>query len=102
LYNTNKILILGHTNAYVPTTAIAVVDIYRDSTFIYRSAIGVGWASTPDNASCSPIYLDNPQTTSSITYKLRGLTVSGTNTSWNYYSAAATAETSITVIEVVV
>ena len=101
--NTNKILVLGHTNAYVPAGSIAVVDIYRDTTFIYRSAIGTGWGAYAENASCSPVYLDNPTTTSAITYKLQGLHVSGsTNTSWNYYSASNTAETSITVMEVVV
>src|SRR6056300_761624 len=33
--NTNKILVLGHTNAYVAAGVIAVVDIYRNSTYRY-------------------------------------------------------------------
>ena len=101
--NTNKILVLGHTSVLAPQGTTTALDMYRDSTFIYRSAIGVGWGTGNDSGAASPIFLDDPQTTSAITYKLQGLQVSGTTApSWNYYSSSATGNTSITVMEVVV
>ena len=101
--NTNKILVLGHTSVLAPQGTTTALDMYRDSTFIYRSAIGVGWGTGNDSGAASPIFLDNPTTTSAITYKLQGLQVSGTTApSWNYYSGGGTGNTSITVMEVVV
>ena len=101
--NTNKILVLGHTSVLAPQGTTTSLDVYRDSTFIYRSAIGVGWGTGNDSGAASPIFLDDPQTTSAITYKLQGLHVSGTTVpSWNYYSGGGTGNTSITVMEIVV
>ena len=102
--NTNKILVMGNGLCYVPQGSVAVADLYRDSTFIFRTAAGVGWGSPSanNNESFTSIFLDNPQTTSAITYKMQGLHVSGTNTSWGYYTSSATGNTSITVMEVVV
>ena len=103
--NTNKILVMGNGLCYVPQGSVAVADLYRDSTFIFRTAAGVGWGSPSanNNESFTPIFLDNPQTTSAITYKMQGLHTSGTtNPSWGYYSSSATGNTSITVMEVVV
>ena len=104
--NTNKILIMGCGLCYVAQGNIAAADLYRDSTFIFRTAAGAGWGSGTgqnNNESFAPIFLDNPQTTSAITYKMQGLQTSGSGTvTWGYYSDAATGGTSITVMEVVV
>ena len=104
--NTNKILIMGCGLCYVAQGNIAVADLYRDSTFIFRTAAGVGWGSgagQDNNESFSPIFLDNPQTTSAITYKMQGLQTSGSGTvAWGYYDSSNTGGASITVMEVVV
>ena len=104
--NTNKILVMGCGLCYVPQGSAAAADLYRDSTFIFRTAAGVGWGSGTsqnNNESFAPIFLDNPQTTSAITYKMQGVQTSGGSTvTWGYYSDAATGGTSITVMEVVV
>ena len=100
--NTNKILVMGNTSAYTPAGATSWVDVYRDSTFIYRSAVGVGYGSNARSDAASPIHLDDPQTTSAITYKLRGNSTGSSPGSWNYYTSNNTTSTSITVMEVVV
>ena len=104
--NTNKILIMGCGCCYTAQGNVAAADLYRDSTFIFRTAAGVGWGSGTgqnNNESFAPIFLDNPQTTSEITYKMRGVQSSGSGTvTWGYYSDAGTGGTSITVMEVVV
>lgn len=104
--NTNKILIMGSGLCYVPQGNAAVADLYRDSTFIFRTAAGVGWgggSSQHNNESFAPIFLDNPQTTSAITYKMQGLQASGSGSvAWGYYDSSNTGGTSITVMEVVV
>ena len=103
--NNNKILVMGSGLVYVPQGTSTVADLYRDSTFIFRTAAGVGWGdvSAHNNESFTPVFLDNPQTTSAITYKMQGLHVSGsTAPSWGYYNSSATGNTSITVMEVVV
>lgn len=102
--NTNKILVIGSGLAYVPQGSSATVDIYRDTTFIFRTAGGVGWGSPTanNNESFTPVFLDNPQTTSAITYKMQGLQVAGSGVSWGYYNSSNTGSTSITVMEVVV
>ena len=98
----NRILVIGHTQCYTQSGATSFVDMYRGSTFIYRSAINVGWDSMRSNSSASPIYWDDPQTTSAITYELRGVSSGSTPGSWNYYTNANTANTSITVMEIAV
>ena len=104
--NTNKILIMGSGLCYVPQGNAAVADLYRDSTFIFRTSAGVGWGggtSQHNNESFAPIFLDNPQTTSAITYKMQGLQASGSGSvAWGYYDSSNTGGTSITVMEVVV
>jgi len=102
--NTNKILVIGSGLAYVPQGGTATVDIYRDTTFIFRTAGGVGWGSpnANNNESFTPTLLDDPQTTSAITYKMQGLQVSGSGVAWGYYDSSNTGNTSITVMEVVV
>ena len=104
--NTNKILVMGSGLCYVPQGTSTAVDLYRDSTFIFRTAGGVGWGggtSQHNNESFTPIFLDDPQTTSAITYKMQGLQTSGTGSStWGYYDSSGTGNTSITVMEVVV
>ena len=104
--NTNKILIMGSGLCYVAQGNSAATDLYRDSTFIFRTAAGVGWGSGTgqhNNESFAPIFLDNPQTTSAITYKMQGLHTSGAGTvTWGYYDSSNTGGTSITVMEVVV
>ena len=100
--NTNKILVMGNTSAYTPSGATSWVDVYRDATYIYRSAVGVGYGSNARVDAASPIHLDDPQTTSAITYKLRGNSTGSSPGSWNYYTSGNTASTSITVMEVVV
>ena len=101
--NTNKILVMGSGLSYVPQGSSSTVDIYRDSTFIFRTAGGVGWGSPTahNNESFTPVFLDDPQTTSAITYKMQGLAISG-SPSWGYYNSGATGNTSIIVMEVVV
>ena len=103
--NTNKILVMGSGLSYVPQGTSTAVDLYRDSTFIFRTAGGVGWGnpSANNNESFTPVFLDDPQTTSAITYKMQGLHVSGTTApSWGYYTNSLTGNTSIIVMEVVV
>ena len=104
--NTNKILIMGSGLCFVAQGNSAAADLYRDSTFIFRTAAGVGWGSGTgqhNNESFTPIFLDNPQTTSAITYKMQGLQTSGASTvTWGYYDSSNTGGTSITVMEVVV
>jgi len=102
--NTNKILVIGNGLSYVPQGVGTAVDIYRDSTFIFRTAGGVGWGDVTghNNESFTPTVLDNPQTTSAITYKMQGLQVSGSGAVWGYYDSNNTGSTSITVMEVVV
>ena len=101
--NTNKILIIGCGLVYTPQGGVSVVDLYRDSTQIFRTAGGVGWGSPSanDNESFTPVFLDNPQTTNAITYKMQGLATAG-SPSWGYYDSNGTGNTSITVMEVVV
>ena len=101
--NTNKILIMGSGLVYTPQGTVSAVDLYRDSTFIFRTTGGVGWGSpnANDNESFTPVFLDNPQTTNAITYKMQGLAISG-SMSWGYYDSNNTGNTSITVMEVVV
>jgi len=103
--NTNKILVMGSGLCYCPQGTSTAADVYRDSAFIFRTAAGVGWGASGsnNNESFTPVYLDNPQTTNAITYKMQGLHVSGTTApSWGYYTSSATGNTSITVMEVVV
>ena len=102
--NNNKILVMGSGLCYCPEGTSTVADLYRDSTFIFRTAAGVGWGgggSQHNNESFTPVILDNPQTTSAITYKMQGLHVSGSTAPWwGYYTNAATGSTSIIVMEV--
>lgn len=103
--NNNKILVMGSGLVYVPQGTSTAADLYRDSTFIFRTASGVGWGdvSAHNNDAFTPVFLDDPQTTSAITYKMQGLHVSGTTApSWGYYTSSNTGNTSITVMEVVV
>jgi hypothetical protein len=102
--NNNKILVIGSGLAYVPQGVGTAVDIYRDSTFIFRTAGGVGWGDVNgnNNESFTPTLLDDPQTTSAITYKMQGLQTSGSGATWGYYDSNNTGSTSITVMEVVV
>jgi hypothetical protein len=101
--NNNKILIIGSGLVYTPQGVASAVDLYRDSTFIFRTAGGVGWGSPSanDNESFTPVFLDDPQTTSAITYKMQGLAIAG-SMSWGYYDSSGTGNTSITVMEVAV
>lgn len=97
----NKVLILAHTNCYTPAGTTSVVDLYRGATFVYRSAIAVGWGVYAHQGAATIVHLDSPATTSSVTYKIQGLHTSGaTAPNWNYYDNANTANTSITVMEV--
>ena len=103
--NNNKILVMGSGLCYCPQGTSTAADLYRDSTFIFRTASGVGWGnpSANNNESFTPVFLDDPQTTSAITYKMQGLHVSGTTApAWGYYTSSNTGNTSIIVMEVVV
>jgi len=103
--NNNKILVIGCGLCYCPQGTSTAADLYRDSTFIFRTASGVGWGSPSanNNESFTPVFLDDPQTTSAITYKMQGLHVAGTTApSWGYYTSSNTGNTSIIVMEVVV
>ena len=98
--STNKILIMGQTSCYTPNSITSRVEIKRGSTVLYTSGMGVGWGSVGYNDAATSIFLDDPQTTSAITYTLFG----GSNGSskWGFYTATLTTSTSITVMEVVV
>jgi|TARA_R100000482_G_C5085815_1_gene128337 hypothetical protein len=100
--NNNKILVIGHTNVYNPSSNICVVDLYRGSTFLSRSSISSSGDDNVNN-SATPIFLDDPQTTSATTYKVRGVQLSGVGSpKWNHVNSSSTGMTSITLIEVVV
>ncbi len=101
--NTNKILIIGSGLCYALQGGGAFVDLYRDSTAIFRTAGGVGWGSSGanNNESFTPVFLDNPQTTSVITYKMQGVNITGVS-QWGYYDNVSTGDTSITIMEIAV
>ena len=102
--NTNKILIIGSGLCYSPQGGGGSVLLYRDSTAIFRTAGGVGWGASGanNNESFTPVFLDNPQTTSVITYKMQGEKISGNDPLWGYYDNVSTGDTSITIMEIAV
>lgn len=93
----SKVLILFENHIYVNLLSSnlwrgANVRLLRDSTFIYGdSSTGYGHAMLLENDSDRSMlystrsYLDSPNTTSSVTYNVQGLSKGGVNTiSFNY------------------
>jgi len=99
-FSTSKVFITGHTCVYVPAGSTCSVDLYIDSTFLYRSAGGVGWGVNARNEDCSVNYLYQLSSGGGVTFTLQGLHISGGAPSWNYYDSQNTGNSSITIMEI--
>ena len=95
--SSNKILILFSVAVYTSSGGNSTVTVFRDSTDLAgNSTYGFGYngANVPNN--CTAMLLDNPSTTSSITYQLKHKRLSGAYV----YSQINSTTSTFTIMEI--
>lgn len=76
--SSNKILIMFSVPLYTSSGGVGTCTVYRDSTDLaVTTTYGFGYNGANDPNNVTGIFLDNPSTTSSITYQLRHKRLSG-------------------------
>tara|TARA_R100000654_G_scaffold16907_3_gene35404 strand:+ start:5621 stop:6610 length:990 start_codon:yes stop_codon:yes gene_type:complete len=95
--SSNKILVMFSVPVYTSSGGNSTVTVFRDSTDLAGATtygFGYNGANVPNN--CTAILLDNPSTTSSITYQLKHKRLSG---AYVYSQINATTST-FTIMEI--
>lgn len=99
----SKVLVMMTPHVFVDNynagTTFVTGKIVRASTDIFEVVLGGGYGSN-STVPTPMIYLDNPATTSSTTYKLQVKASSAYNSSRINYSGIAACKSTITLIEV--
>ena len=94
----SKILLVNALSVFSSGGAIdSDVRFVRDATNIYTSRNAI-FPTASTGASISSIYLDSPNTTSAITYKVQGARIAGAGTV--AYQISAVAGSTLIVLEV--
>jgi len=92
----NKILIMYNVNLYAASSAVSALTVFRDSTDLSSGGqYGAQYVYGPYPNCVSACLLDNPNTTSSITYQLKHKKVSG-----NVYSQINNNLSTFTIMEI--
>ena len=92
----NKILVMYSVNLYAASSGVAALTVFRDSTDLSSGGTyGAQYVYGPYPNAVSLCLLDNPSTTSSITYQVKHKKVSG-----NVYSQINNNLSTFTIMEI--
>ena len=92
----NKILVMFSVNIYGLSNGSAAITVFRDSTDLSSGGTyGAGYCNGPYPNFVSACLLDNPNTTSSVTYQVKHKKVSG-----NVYSQINNNLSTFTIMEI--
>ena len=93
----NKILIIFSVPLYTSSGGVGTCTVFRDSTDLAATTnYGFGYNGANDRNNVTAIHLDNPSSTSSLTYQLRHKKLSG----GSVYSQINNCTSTFTIMEI--